>query len=419
MRPYLILLLSLFLAALRASAQDTTASAEPQFLIESITVEGGSRGSERIVVSESGLKAGQTYAEGELRAATSRIQRLPFVIATDFRLAKGSSFGRYILVIAIQQMKPVFLQAESTTLWSLDQHYEPQPGGDLVIEERLNQRRSNRLAAGARQFIGPAGMLTFAAERVEHRNDRYTLSYSQYDLFGTRASITALVSYLEEPGARGRGAPGDRYDWHFRDNLTYELIGVVPLGRNDSLRASWQRSDRPVSYFTVVPETGALQHNLRSLPEIRKELFWIHDTTNDPLFPTRGMRITAGATRSDSPTFSFVNLGRVKMDELKATIEQSFPLTQRQALTTGAEGLDFDRMVRKYDLYARYSFDLWGRDRTVKNGDLRLELSADRIFTSIREEPFFADSTVGVGLVFRNEWGVLRLTGKYNAWRMR
>lgn len=418
MRPFLILLLSLVLApALRA--QETAATAEPQFLIEGIVVEGGSRGSDRIVVSQSGLKAGQTYAEGELRAATSRIQRLPFVIATDFRLAKGSSFGRYILVIAIQQMKPVFLQADSTTLWSLDQHYLPQPNGDLVIEDRLNQSRSNRIAVGARQFIGPAGMLTLAAERVEHRNDRYTVSYSQYDLFGTRASITALVSYLDEPGARGRGAPGDRYDWHFRDNLTYELIGIIPLGRNDSLRGSWQRSDRPVSYFTVVPGTGALQHNLRSLPEIRKELFWIHDTTDDPLFPTSGTRITAGTTRSDMPTYSFFNLGRVKLDELKATIEQSFPLTPRQALTTGAEGLDFDRTIRKYDLYARYSFDVWGRDRTVKNGDLRFEISADRVFSRIRDDPFSGDSTVGVGLVFRNEWGVLRLTGKYNAWRTR
>lgn len=415
MRPFLILLLSF----LMGSAPALRADEEPQFLIESITVEGGSRGSERIVVSESGLKAGQTYAEGELRAATSRIQRLPFIVATDFRLAKGSSFGRYILVITIQQMKPVFLQAESATTWSLDQFINPQPDGSLEIEERLNQRRSNRLAAGARQFIGSAGMLTLAAERLEHRNDRFTVSYSQYDLFGTRASITALVSYLEDPGARGRGAPGDRYDWRFQDNLTYELIGVVPLGRNDSLRASWQRSDRPVSYFTVVPETGALQHNLRSLPEIRKELFWIHDTTNDPLFPTRGTRITAGATRSDMPTYSFLNLGRVKFDELKATVEQSFPLTPRQALTTGAEGLDYDRSIRKYDAYARYSFDVWGRDRTVQHGDLRFEVFADRVFTRIQDNPFFADSTVGAGLVFRNEWGVLRLTGKYNAWRTR
>jgi hypothetical protein len=259
-------------------------------------------------------------------------------------------------------------------------------------------------------------MLNLAADHLEFRNDRFTVSYTQYDLFGTRASITALASYLDNPGAMRREDPGDRNDWHFRDNITYELIGVVPLGRNDSLRGSWQRSYEPVRYFTM-PVPGHLQYNLRSLPAIRKELFWIHDTTDDPLFPTRGTRITAGGTRSDSPTYSFASLGRTKREELKVSLERTWTLTPRQALTTGADGSDGDQKIRRYDGYLRYAFDLRSHGRLNRDSDLRLEVSANRIFTSIQKDPFREESTAGASIVYRNAWGVLRLTGQYVGWR--
>lgn len=410
MRHLTLLLLTVFLSLAPAMRGDDV----PRFFIESINVNGGSPASERIVAAESRLRAGETYDEAQLRDAMARIQRLPFVISADFRLAKGSQFGRYVLVVDLQQMKPLFALAESTTSWIEQSRILPQPDGTFLEEEWLNQVRTNELVVGARTFVGKAGMLNAAAERVEHRHDRYTVSYTQYDLFGTRASLTALVSYLDDPGARTRGAPNDRYDWHFRDNLTWEVIGVVPIGRNDSLRASWQRSERPISYFAV--DDGEVQHILRSLPQIRKEIFWIHDTTDDPLFPSRGTRITAGATRTDTPTAGSTLLGRLKLDELKVSAERSFALTQRQALTGGVNGSDYDRVIRRYDAFARYSFDLWGRERTLRNGDLRLELGADRVFTSIRENPFDAQSTVRASVVYRNPWGVLRLTGQYLGW---
>ena len=407
----------LFLRALLLAPPALRAEEVPRFLIESIAVEGASAGAQRIVVAESLLRPGNIYDETELRDATARIQRLPFVVSTDFRLARGSSFGKYALIIRIQQIKPLFLDAESTTTWSVDQRFFPQPGGGLEIRDELNQSRTGRLVLGSRAFLGSAGVLNLAAERVEHRNDRYTASYSQYDLFGTRASFTVLASYLESPGARGRGAPGDRFDWHLRDNITYEAIAVLPLGANDSLRASWQREQRPISYFVADPQTQQLQHNLRSLPEIRTEVFWIHDTTNDPLFPTSGTRMTAGAVRSNTPTSSFLATGRRKLDELRASAERSWSITPTQALTLGGIGSDNDQLIRTYGAYATWGLDLWGRERTLRYGDLRLELGADRVWTRIRSDPFQARSTVHGSVVFRNAWGVLRLSADYQGWR--
>ncbi|HEX7149845.1 MAG TPA: hypothetical protein VF618_00035 [Thermoanaerobaculia bacterium] len=403
----LLAILALFVCTVAARAQEP-----PTFLIESITVEGTSAAA--IVIAESRLTAGESYGEPELRDAVARIQRLPFAVSTDFRLAKGSAPGRYILIVSIRQMKPFFLNAATTTIWSADRRRTPQ--GPQAGEPYIDQRRTVEVTAGARAFLGAKGVLNLAANRVEDRNDRFTVAFSQYDIFGTRASLTAVVSYLEDPGAIRSADPGARADWHFRDNLTWELIGVVPISRNDSLRGSWQRSERPVRYVEPRPG-GGFRPILRSLPEIRKELFWIHDTTNDPLFPTSGTRLSAGIIRTSTPTAGRTELGRLKLDEYRATLEHSWSLTSRQALTLGGSALDYDRVIDQYRAYSRYSIDLWGRERTLRSGDLRLELHADRIFTAVRRPPYSARSTAGAAITWRNVWGVVRLDASYQGWR--
>lgn len=406
-----LIALHLLLLALTAHAQDDA----PTFLIESITVEGASAAAARIVIAESRIAEGATVDESELRAAAARIQRLPFIVSTDFRLTKGSAPGRYVLVVVIRPMSSFFLNASRSTTW-----YEQERRGATPFEDAgtyMEQFTTGELALGARTFVGRQGMLTAAAQRVEDRNDRFTIAYSQYDLFGTRASITAVVSYLDNPGARRSADPGARNDWHVRDNLTWELLGVLPLGRNDSLRASWQHAEAPVRYVEIVDDPPRLRPILRSLPQIRKELFWIHDTTNDPLFPTSGTRLTAGVIRTSTPTAGFTELGRVKTDEYRATLERSWSLTPKQALTAGASALDFDRVITQYRVFSRYSVDLWPREQTLRWGDLRLELEGDRVFTKIHEPPYDADSTLRLGLAYRGVWGVLRMNVAYNGWR--
>jgi hypothetical protein len=413
MRRFPLLLVALFLAAATmARAQ------EPMFFLESIEVRGASRGSERIILSEARLEPGSTYGENQLRDATARIQRLPFVVSTDFRLAKGTSFGRYVLIVEVVQMKPFFLNAESATTWLMQDRVFIEPDGQFERDRRLNQLGETRLTAGTRWFVGSAGVLNLAATRLQDRPDRYTVSYTQYDLFGTRASITGLVSYLEDPGAtRFRNAPGDRNDWQFRNDLTWELIGVIPLAANDSLRGSWQRTSNPISYFEADPQTGQVQNRLRGLPSIRRELFYIHDSTDDPLFPSRGTYLSAGVVREHVYSAGFTLVGHRIIDQSKASAARTWPVTASQAFTLAAEGSDHDGTLRRYDGRARYSFDLWGRERTLRNGDLRLEVAAEHGYAEIRGDRVTSHNILRAGVVFRNEWGLLRLSGEYQSWR--
>jgi hypothetical protein len=398
-----------------AIAPDSHAQEAALFPIESILVEGASSSAGRIVVGESRLEEGSTYSEADLRDAVARIQRLPFVLSTDFRLGKGSSPGQYVLIIAIRQMKPFFVNAGMNTRWTEDAVFLPGPNG-LDQKGLITQRRTNEVAAGMRMFVGAKGLLNVVAQRVEDRNDRYTASFSQYDLFGTNASLTAVASYLRDPGARLRPT-FTRFDWHHRDNITWELVGALPIARYDSLRAAWQHGERPIGYLARDPDTGSGWLVMRSLAQTRRELFWIHDSTNDPLFPTSGTRITAGGSRTSMPTSGTFLIGRVKIEELKATAERSWPLTPSQALTLGGSGSDYDQVIREYRAFARYSIDLWGRERTLRDGDLRLEISADRTFTHVQRPPWSTETVVRAGIAYRNVWGVLRLDASYSGGR--
>jgi hypothetical protein len=408
----LLALLLVSLATPRAGADDA-----PTFAIESITVAGASRNSARIVIAESRLREGESYGEPALRDAMARIQRLPFVVYTDFRLAKGSAPGKYILEITIKQTKAFFLTAENDTRWSLEDRIDrTQPPFTKTIGTYVDQLTTNELVFGARAFVGAKGVVNLAAQRFSDRNDTYTFSYSQYDLFGTRASLTAVLSYAQTP-IRKPSAPESRIDWHHRDNLTYELIAILPVAENDSLRGSWQHSERPLILLELPPETQRLRFALISRPQVRYELFWIHDTTNDPLFPTSGTRFTAGGSHTTTPTSGLIRLGRVKQEELKTTLERSWALTRAQAATLGGSASSFDSVIRDYRMFGRYSLDLWGRERTLRDGDLRLELEGDRHFIRVQRPPFRAESTLRLGLASRNVWGVLRLNFEYTAWR--
>jgi outer membrane protein assembly factor BamA len=407
----LLALLLVSLATLPAHADDA-----PTFAIQSITVAGASRNSGRIVIAESHLREGQSYGEPALRDAMARIQRLPFVVYTDFRLARGSAPGKYILEITIKQTRAFFLTAENDTRWSpedrIDRTHPPFP----TIGTYVAQRTTSDLTLGTRAFVGAKGVVNLAAQRFSDRNDTYTFSYSQYDLFGTRASLTAVVSYIQSPRSKPTAAES-RIDWHHRDNLTYELIGILPVADHDFLRASWQHSERPLLFLELPPETQRLRFALISRPEVRYELFWIHDTTNDPLFPTSGTRFTAGGTHTTTPTSGLVQLGRVKQEELKTTLERSWSLTTAQAGTLGGSASSFDSIIRDYRMFGRYSLDLWGRERTLRDGDLRLEVEGDRHFVRVQRPPFRAESTLRISLASRNVWGVLRLNFDYTAWR--
>ena len=89
-----LILIATFVAAAPLFAQDGATT--PNFFIE------------KIEVRETRLREGEEYSEAELRDASARLMRLPFLLSAEFSLEKGSERGRYVLVVTINETKPFF-----------------------------------------------------------------------------------------------------------------------------------------------------------------------------------------------------------------------------------------------------------------------------------------------------------------------
>jgi outer membrane protein assembly factor BamA len=63
--------------------------AEDRFLIERIDVRKLVHASADVIRAESRLHEGESYAEADLRAASDRVRRLPFMLDAAFSLERG------------------------------------------------------------------------------------------------------------------------------------------------------------------------------------------------------------------------------------------------------------------------------------------------------------------------------------------
>jgi outer membrane protein assembly factor BamA len=408
------------LVLLVAGAAHAAAQAAASFFIESIEVAGGSRATDHIIIAESRLRLMQEYTEGDLRNAVARIQRLPFIVSTDFRLEKGTQVGRYVLLIRVRRMTPLFLDSETTSTWSERVVGPPVGSTDPTVSHVLRRLDDNHVVAGARAFLGANIVATATAEKRSFQNDRYTLTFSKYDLFGSRASLTAILSYSQYPCCLRSGAPDAENDWHHRDNITEELVAVVPVTDTDSLRGSWQHYEFPVRFNERSPETGQFHYVLLSRPEITKDLVWIHDTTNDPLLPTEGTRWTFGGTRVETVSQTGTGYSLAENRQFDVSWERSFPVTfhgmETQSLTIGGSGQQINRILQLFRPFATYAFDL---PHPLYGGDVRLQISGWKQFSRIRQRPMplvTSQGSLAAGIIYRNVWGVLRLNLEYDGW---
>jgi hypothetical protein len=402
-----IVLLALMLVAPMAVADE-----EPRFLITRISVDGLRYASDGIVVSESRLRVNRSYSEAEFRDAMARIERLPFVLAAEFRLARGSEAGSYVLVIAIKETKPLFISARSGTGFfeTLDVIPDPGPvGGEPTghVERNFVNVRFDELTIGGRWFIGSKGVAHLAAS-LENR-DRYTAGYTQYDLFGTRASLAALVTYRVTPfPSLGAGFVEDRV-WKPRYDYTYDLLLAVPVSGNDSIRALWRWKTEAISDTAATPAHFVV--TTRGLHVDDRELSWTHDTTNDPFFPTSGIRVSAliadreFADRGVPASRRFRVIHRT---DYALTAERFWTWTPRQSVSVG---IDATRAAPPDTYIPRigYSASVWGRDSTIRRGTLRFEAGLSKVIAS-GTGPWRANA----GFTFRNEWGILRIDAFYS-----
>jgi hypothetical protein len=379
----------------------------PKFLLEKIIVAGNRRpASARIVISESLLKEGQSYAEDDLRVAIRRIKRLPFIIEADFALRKGTERGRYELVVTVEETRPIFTDIRGQ---------ETLGGLPIALELSSAQRRfdfTDNSLVGVREFVGSTG-LVFATVGSSH--GLVQAGYTRYDLFGDGSFLSVALAYDPLNGP----------------TYTPSLSAGIPLTVNQSLRATVSRLKSSERF-----DASRVDFETRSAA-----LSWLYNTTDDPLFPTQGNEAEAALDyRSFDDLLSSEGEKFHSGDHITTftlTGRHHRPLTARQSLSFAVAGAKyqfsiFDPLSSPRSSYGYqasvevgHAFDLWQGERTRHWGDLRLESTAAyaKAFAP-RDLSFGGNSptsqlSLRTALVYRNPWAVVRLDLTYYSGKVR
>ena len=390
-----ILFTILLLAATFVAAQEQ----ESRFFIESIDVEGVRWASDRVILAETRLEPQREYTEHEVSDAAARATRLPFVVRVEPRIEKGTRRGAYRLVLAVTETRPLFFGGTY-----LEEHDDP----DV-----------RQFSAGARRFLGRSGMLHAAASTL-FDDELFELGYTQYDLFGSGVFVAATIEY----GAEIPDAPGQVHNASVFERLTTQVVAGVPLRGNQTVRATFLSA--PVAVVSETP-LAELQPDefLRFEHATTTELSWIYDSTDDPLFAVRGTRGIVAAGRRNLP-FVVPLIPPLRSNHrhlwLAADVRRVWSLAPGHSLTASAGDMylrrDFGRrgghdVEHSPSLGATYAYSLFGPDRPSRFGDLRLEAGIVHDRESLRDDFGESDSSAvtaaRVGLLFRNEWGIVRL----------
>lgn len=377
------------------------------FLIEQIEVRGVRFTSKSVIERETLLTEGNSYSEANLRDAMNRINRLPFVLDSNFSLEKGSTRGAYILLITITETKPLFVDAQSMVMYN----------DDL----RRNRQAAESVRSGIRYFLGSSSLVHVATDFHEN----YEAGLTQYNLFGRAGFASVRVRWTENeidatfPDRLG----GGELRITGKSGPTIELRGGVPVTGNHSIEAHVERT----SYKTrqVAPEYSLQQEGSTT----SALLGWLYDTTDDPVLPTRGtLWRTATHTwiAEDEVEVTgevpFAPGGRAESIQYFTQVERYVPITSGQSLIGGLGyglsknefGFDnedpSDTELRGGSGTVGFTTTLWPQRFTARFGDLRLETRYSKAFGKQANNYHTATATI----LQRNVWGTLRFAVSYS-----
>jgi len=409
------------------------APAIPRFPITEIKVDGARWVSHALVISESGLKIGESYSEKELALARGRIARLPFVLHADFSLDKGEKRGFFTLVIHVREHRLLFHHYN----YSFRKRDLPNPlplRGPGSAED-LSQDAFGNWGLGGRWFLGAYGFayLTTTLEQVNAKLDfapgkPVDLGYSHYNLLGTGLFLNVNLQVRSE------------LDQMVYDPFSTRLVRVVEdrspattltLAQPFSNRSQW------ISLTLDFFENELAFPNGDDFVEVvdekwfRSSLSWYMDTTNDLSLPTRGRRLEAGLDYGRvtsqfpvqvdhaveySPNYEVFT---VEALDLRLELAQYHPFTEK--LSVYATGVFRTRIQEKgtflrnpdqtrYQIRSGVDYKIWGADSV--DGELRLECFGSHMR---RSDDFGHEEiqTLQTGLVFRNSWGLVRAGFQY------
>jgi hypothetical protein len=400
--------------ALGASAEEL-----PRFAIEKITFAGAGARAGEILLAESRLRPGSTYTESDLRDAMARMERLPFVLQADFRLEKGSERGRYVLAVTVVETLPVFVSFSSLQHWVDTIRVEaihasaPDEAPEIEYRNRIEHGGEDRGTVGGRWFFGAKGVAHAAVDysscgACPSRFPRVSAGYTRYGLLGSNATLSVVAQYRNTSFALPASFTGET-EASFSDRLAYQVTAAVPLFRNEAVRATLYRQNDPFSYL-VREGTGSVVR-VERFDYDTAALSWLHDTTNDPLFPTRGTSLRVSAESRDRIRLREGRPARDRDRDWSAAASRHWELTPVHSLFAAAELQTLNgRAYRESRAGAGYA-------ATLGNGDLRFETRAERVFSDYGTASAYGRARAGLSL--RGRWGIVALAVEYIGWRDR
>ena len=260
MKPLLVTLAVLLSTS--AAAQDAVPT---RFFIEKIEVRDAKRVSKDVVVAESRLREGQEYSEADLRDASARLGRLPFLLSAEFSLEKGSERGRYLLVVTINETKPFFYALDIRPILGNN-------GAEPDYSDRIGVA-DNSGTIGFRWFVGRRGALHTAIVTTDYNRfasdyAAVVVGYTQYDLFNTRAFATLNLKHVISEGGTA---------------ISPQLVVGIPLSANQTLTLEVDETRFGEDTRTILGQAFDTQRGQRIVGAN-----WSYNTTNRPFLPTRG-----------------------------------------------------------------------------------------------------------------------------------
>jgi hypothetical protein len=408
------LVIAVLLLALPAAAQEPAA---PRFFIERIEVRNARRVSPDVLVYESRLRAGQEYSEADLSDATARLNRLPFLLSSEFSLERGTERGHYVLVIAVHETKPFFYRLDLRPILTDDALTGFETASDNITAS------DTEAFLGYRWFVGRRGAIHVGLQFQDDNRDytqgygAWALGYTHYDIFGTRAFATVNLKRTHGGG-----------------RITPQVVVGMPVAKNQTLTVAYDD-------VHVDGEQRAFDGLILNDDETQRvgSITWSYNTTNQPYLPTRGTRVSVTplvATRDDAffsyivttpaqpPIVVPVTVHR-RSYGIDAGAARYWEITDRSSISAGADAgwaktSDRGRLDRSFDstyviVHGGYSWSLWNRDAR-RDGDNRFEANV-RASSRSREElerQGFTSSDESViaisgSWVRRSSWGIIRL----------
>ncbi|MGA7616940.1 MAG: hypothetical protein WBX15_17350 [Thermoanaerobaculia bacterium] len=375
-----------------------------KFFIERIEVRNLHHVSASIILAESRLQEGHAYSETEMHDAANRVQRLPFVVACDLALEKGSERGRYVLVLKVTETRLWFFQL-----------------GGAVFE---GGGKNEAIQGGHRWFFGQSTESYLAAGTGFNGFGDVNLGINRYDLFGRGGLLNVNLEKKTD----------SRFD------LSPSLTLTVPTVGNQALRFNASHFSYSYDFGPLDCCPGASPLALRNRATAAG-LSWIYDSTDDPFLPVEGIvaSATIGFAHSSQPFLisrgipSQWTAERVTLNQssLEIGAARHRPLFTQGSFETGVDvsavRSDYGRLAGSGGLnsylggtaYAEsvrigYSDSFWSPERSQTDGYFRWQ-----VFSEYHRSDSRFDSQsieLGAGLVFRNGWGLITIRAAFEPW---